>query len=396
VAGDRRTIVVVGAGIGGLTAALALAAADYRVVVAERSEHLVEAGAGIQISPNAGRVLAGLGLDAGIAWLAAEPAAIDIRSGRSGRLLTSVPAAEFHSRYGFPYRVIHRADLQVVLRTAVEQRPDIALLLGATVSDVVPVADGCVVTIARGGGQEAIEVAAVIGADGVWSELREQVRGPDPARPVGRSAWRTLIAAAELPPAATADRVGLWLSNDAHLVHYPVAKGRTVNVVAIVEEDWSEPGWSAAGDRRWLTARFAGWPTAARELLAAAPAWHKWAITRVDPALPWVAGRLALLGDAAHAMPPFIAQGAAMAIEDAAVLARCLATIEPVEAALAAYEAKRRPRVMRVAAAAASTGAVYHWSMPRALVRDAAIRLGGARLIMMRNDWIYRWEAERA
>jgi salicylate hydroxylase len=388
---DKRTILIAGAGIGGLTAALALADAGFQIIVCERAGDLSELGAGIQLSPNAGRVLAGLGLDEGIAREAVDPVAIDIRNGRSGRSIASIPTAKFRERYGFPYRVIHRADLQAVLAAAALLRPEITIRLGATVGGLVHQAGGYLAKIEHGGSNEVVAASAVIGADGVWSELRQRIPGASEPRATGRTAWRALIPVDNAPASLPADRVGLWLGEAAHLVTYPVARGSAINLVAIVEEEWTRPGWSAAGDGDWLAARFAAWSEPARAIVAAPFSWQKWPIVAVDPAGPWVEGPLALIGDAAHAMTPFFAQGGAMAIEDAAVLARCLAGGRDVEAALRAYEAERKPRVVHVAEAATRTGAIYHWRPPRSYFRDLALRIAGSRLIFWQNDWIYRW-----
>jgi salicylate hydroxylase len=392
--GERQTIVIAGAGIGGLTAALALAARGFKALVAERSDELSELGAGIQLAPNAGRVLAGLGLDAAIAAAASEPVAIDVRDAPSGKLVVSIPTQRFRDRYGFPYRVIHRADLQKILLAAVTASRSITLRLGATVGDFVPQSGGYLVRVSRSGRQDVVAAAAVIGADGLWSTLRDRVPDAAIADATGRTAWRGLIPADSAPPAVGLDRLALWLGPDAHLVHYPVAKGAAINIVAIVEEDWSRRGWSGAGDPQWLAQRFASWPDEARAIIAAPISWRKWAVTTLDPSKPRVSGTVALLGDAAHAMSPFVAQGAAMAIEDAAVLASILASAHDVPAALKSYALERKRRVVAVARTAARLGSIYHWRPPLATVRNAVLRLAGPRLIMAANDWIYRWKAE--
>lgn len=370
---ERRTIAIAGAGIGGLTAALALARAGFGVTIAERARALSTIGAGIQIAPNAGRVLAQLGLEAAIAARATELEAIVIRSGRHGGTLAAIPAAAFRDRTGMPYRVIHRADLQAVLVEAVRAEPAIDLRLGT-----------------EGGAIHNAE--ATIAADGVWSSHRDAMAGAARAAPSGRTAWRATVPVAALPEGARADAVGLWLGPGAHLIHYPVGGETAVNIVAIVEDASSDDrAWSAPGDPALLAARFAGWSGEARAVVAAPSAWQTFALATVDAGGPWVAGSTALLGDAAHAMLPFLAQGAAMAIEDAAVLAAALAATSDVAAALAAYERERRPRVARVAVASARTGAWYHATGARAVARDAALRIGGAALVLGMNDWIYRW-----
>ncbi len=388
---ERQPIVIAGAGIGGLTTALTLAAAGFRVVIAERSQELSEVGAGIQIAPNAGRVLARLGLDRAMAQAAIEPLAIDIMNGLTGRRLTAVPDSAFRQRYGFPYRVIHRADLQSVLAAAVRRVPAIRLHLGTVVEGSKLQPDSLLVRLKRQDGGEVVQAAALIAADGVWSSHRQAIPGSASPRPNGRTAWRALVAADVAAAFISMRRVGLWLGPDAHLVHYPVAQGAAVNLVAVVEEAWDKPGWNVPGEPAEINRRFAGWCGAARRLLAAPFAWQKYALAPLDPTGPWVNERTALLGDAAHAMVPFLAQGAAMAIEDAAVLAASLYGASDIPAALSAYEAARKPRVTRLWRAAQQTGDTYHYGAAMAALRNAALTVAGPRLILGQTDWIYRW-----
>jgi salicylate hydroxylase len=395
--GERPTIVIAGAGIGGLTAALSVAEAGFRVVIVERSAELIEIGAGIQLSPNAGRVLAAFGLEDEIAAAAIEPVAIDVRNGASGASLLTIPVAAFAARYGFPYRVIHRADLQTTLAAAVRRRSDIRLVLGARIDDVLARDDGLFIRARRTDGNEVLAAAGIVGADGVWSETRSRLAGARPAAPTGRTAWRTVIPIDNAPASLAVDRVGLWLGARAHLVHYPVARGAAVNVVAIVEEAFDKPGWAARADYRFVAERFRDWCADVRALVSAPTPWQKFAINTVDPSGPWVDGRTALLGDAAHAMAPFLAQGAAMAIEDAAVLGRALATSpDDVPAAFAAYATERKPRVAQVWKAARRTGGHYHQTGFTAVARDFILRTAGPSFVLGRNDWIYRWEPGKA
>jgi salicylate hydroxylase len=388
---ERHPILVAGAGIGGLTAALALAASGFRVVVAERKEELSKIGAGIQIGPNAGRVLAGLGLDRAMAQAAIEPEAIDILNGMTGRRLAAVPGSAFRRRYGFPYRVIHRTDLQSLLAAAVARVPTIRLLLGATVDNSKLQSDSLLVRLKRREGGEVVQAEALIGADGVWSTQRQTIPGSAVPQPIGRTAWRAIVPADVAAPFTDMARVGLWLGPDAHLVHYPVAQGAAVNLVAVVAEAWEKPGWNVHGEGAEISARFAGWCGTVRRMLAAPISWQKYALAPLDPTAPWVNQRTALLGDAAHAMVPFLAQGAAMAIEDAAVLAASLYGASDIPAALNAYEAARKERVIRVWQAARQTGETYHYGSAMGAMRNAALTIGGARLVLKQTDWVYRW-----
>jgi salicylate hydroxylase len=389
---ERQTIVIIGAGIGGLTAALAVAAADYRVIVVERSPELSAVGAGIQIAPNAGRILAALGLESALAAAAIEPVALDVRSGTSGKLLAALPAAAFRESYGFPYRVIHRADLQAALAERVQASRDIALELGATVPQFLVNVDTLLVRIQGQRGIDVVPAAAIIAADGVWSTFRDHVPGAAHPTGTGRTAWRATLPADIAADLVAMDRTGLWLGRDAHLVHYPVSRGAAVNIVAIVRENFERKGWSAVGARADIAAHFRDWPKAALKLLAAPVSWQKFGLMTVDPLGAWTSGRLALLGDAAHAMLPFLAQGAAAAIEDAAILGRALTDAADIPAALQRYAAARRPRVALMAEASREAGRQYHQAGVMAFARDTALRLAGTKLILDRNDWIYRWQ----
>jgi salicylate hydroxylase len=394
--GERQTIVVIGAGIGGLTAALALSAAGFRVIIAERSEHLSEAGAGIQLSPNAGRALAKLGLDEAVAASAMEPAAIDIRSGTSGDVIASIPISAFRQRYDFPYRVIHRADLQKLLVEALRGDFDITLELSATVPQTMPQGDGLLVRIKMPTRIDVVPAVAIIAADGVWSSFREQIPGSARPTATGSTAWRAIVAADVASELIAMDRTGLWMGRDAHLVHYPVARGSALNIVAIVREQWEKQGWSAVGDRADIASRFKEWPEQARRLLAAPISWQKFAVMKVDPHGAWTHDRMALLGDAAHAMVPYLAQGGTMAMEDALVLADALRGATDIPAALRAYEAVRKERIARVAEAADQAGSQYHYGGMMAFARDASLKFAGERLVLERNDWIYRWKPPEA
>lgn len=361
--------------------------------IAERTEELAEIGAGIQLSSNAGRVLAELGLDAALAEVATEPGALEVRSGLSGALLAAVTRDTLRGRYGFPYRVVHRADLQSVLRKAVQADSAIQLHLASEVAGVDQDGEGARVR-ARGAARPGgVSYDAVVAADGVRSALRSLIPGSAALEPASRTAWRALLPTEAARDFIRPDAVSAWLGPRAHLVCYPVARGALVNIVAIVEERSDTSGWGTPGDPAVLSARFSSWSPRLRALIGLPEGWQKFSLMKVDGQKPWVQGRLALLGDAAHAMLPFLAQGAVMAIEDAAVLAQFLGQTAEIPFALKSYEAARRKRVVRVAAAAERTGNRYHFSGPMAAARDLALRLAGERLILNEVDWIYRWQS---
>jgi salicylate hydroxylase len=388
-----RTVVIAGAGIGGLTASLALAAKGFHVVIIETAECLEEVGAGLQLSPNATRVLIELGLHARLSARALVPEAVSIMSARHGGEICRIPLGETAAlRAGAPYWVMHRADLQAALLEQVHDHPDIELRLGAAVEDAAAFATGD-----TAGAQET--AWALIGADGVWSALRGQLF-PD-AAPLfsGLIAWRGIVEAAQLPRDMIAPRIQLWMGPDAHLVTYPMSGGHRINLVAIVPGGWNQPGHNAAGDIADIERAFAQahWPEPARLMIGAVNRWHKWALFTVPRMAAWHRDTTALLGDAAHAMLPFAAQGAGMAIEDAAVLARCLdeavnQNADGAAAALARYTTLRRARVARVQDTAQLNGRIYHFRGVAALARDLAIRAMGPQRMLARQEWIYSWQ----
>ncbi|GGI23430.1 FAD-dependent monooxygenase [Bradyrhizobium guangdongense] len=394
-----RTIVIAGAGIGGLTAALALAQRGFRIVVLEKAERLEEVGAGLQLSPNASRVLVELGLTERLKLRAVVPEAVSIMSARAGGELLRMPLGEAASaRAGAPYWVVHRADLQSALSGAVADHPDIDLKLGATFEDVAPHARGLTVVHRSGTIRRSDLASALIGADGIWSTVRQHLFSAVQPRFSGLIAWRGTLEATQLPKEHTARRVQLWMGPNAHLVAYPIAGGRQINVVAVLPGSWNRPGWSTAGDPAEVMAAFAPprWPQAARMMLASVDSWRKWALFGVPDGCPWSKGPIALLGDAVHAMLPFAAQGAGMAIEDAAVLARHLSleTAEDagsVAAALKQYGLMRQARVRKVQRTARQQGRIYHLGGPLAIARDLSIRALGPDRMLARQDWIYGW-----
>ena len=395
-----RTIFIAGAGIGGLTAALALAGRGFRVVVLEKAERLEEAGAGLQLSPNASRVLVGLGLEGRLKTRAVVPEAISIISARAGSEIARLPLGDAAgSRAGAPYWVVHRADLQAALQAEVNDNPDIELRLGCQFEDVVAHANGLTVGQRSGMTRQQEPALALVGADGVWSAVRHHLFPAAQPRFSGLIAWRGTLDATQLPREYTAPRVQLWMGPNAHLVVYPISGARQINVVAIVPGTWNRPGWSAPGDGIELKGAFAThWPGPARMMIGAVDGWRKWALFTAPDGCEWTSGPIALLGDAAHAMLPFAAQGAGMAIEDAAVLAKTLSedpieTAAQVSAALKRYARLRRSRVARVQRTARSQGLIYHLAGPFALARDLTIKALGPRRMLARQDWIYDWQA---
>jgi salicylate hydroxylase len=284
--------------------------------------------------------------------------------------------------------VAHRADLARVLAEAAAASPDIALHTGWEVAKPAPGASG--VDAADAGGR-CVQGSALIGADGLWSSVR-QLLAPA-AVPVfaGATATRTVIHAADAGPLAM-PAVGLWLSPTAHVVHYPVRGGAEIAVVVIAQEAWRSREWDAEADTGLLRASLAGLPAVLTDILARAPRWRRWALHTLPPLDAWVQGRVALLGDAAHPMLPYLAQGGALALEDAVVLARCLAASpHDIPAGLARYQALRRARACRVQRASFRQGHIYRLRAPFAWARDAVLRATPGSALMAGLDWLYGW-----
>jgi salicylate hydroxylase len=391
VTSDR--VLIAGAGIGGLTAALALARQGIEVTVFEQAEALQEAGAGIQLSANAVRVLVELGLAERLEPAIVEPTAVRLRAGSSGRDIAIMPlGAASLKRYGAPYWVVHRADLQAALIAAVAAEPRITLTLGTRVDHFWIGVTRVRAIVNRGGSSTDHDGSALIGADGLWSRLRALLGDDTEPRFAGRTAFRAVVPAAQLQDSAPL--VNLWISPGGHLVHYPIRAGAAVNIVAVTADRWRSPAWSTGADRDEVLQRFpaSAWAPAARQLLTAPERWQKWALYDRAPSTPWGRGPVTLMGDAAHPMLPFLAQGAAMAIEDAAVLAQEIARSPGDRAgALRNYEAGRQPRTARVQRAARRNDFRYHLRQPAAHVRDAVLRALGGERLLAQYDWIYRW-----
>jgi salicylate hydroxylase len=393
-----RTIIIAGAGIGGLTAALALAEAGFRVVVFEQAPRLQETGAGLQLSPNAARVLLEFGLGESLKPALVAPNALRVRAAGSGADLLRIALGEHaRLRYGAPYWVVHRADLQSALLRAVTDHPDITLALGRKVEDFAIHPHGVTVQTVQRDTAEETSATALIGADGLWSNVRRRLGDEVPPRFAGHVAWRSTISATEVNPEFREPYINLWLGPDAHLVHYPVRAGDAINIVAIARDTWQQPGWTTESKPAEVLARFDSrhWSSRARELLAVPQRWAKWALFDRPALTRWGHGPVTLLGDAAHPMLPFLAQGAAMAIEDAAVLTRCIGRppTEPT-AALRAYEAQRSPRTANVQRSARQNAMLYHWRGPLGRLRDKLLTALGGENLLLRYDWIYDWKAK--
>jgi salicylate hydroxylase len=385
-------IAVVGGGIGGLAAAAFLRRGGLAATVYEQASSLGEVGAGLVVAPNAARLLRRLPSEFGLdrAGVVLE-AGWEFRRWADGLVLFAQELGEACARrYGEHTWTMHRADLLAVLRSAL---PDEAVRLSRRCTGVTQDADGVTLTFSSG---RPVRADVVVAADGIHSVLREHVTAVSPPRESGLCAWRSLVPAAAAPAFARRPVQALWLGHRHHLVHYPVSGGRLVNIVAFSPSRADEvESWSAVGRVTDLAAEFAGWDPRLGKLIAAAERVGRWSVLDRAPLPRWVTGRIALLGDAAHPMLPFYAQGAGQAIEDAAALAVCLGAgrWEP-PAALARYERVRLPRASRVQEA--SRGRIAHHHLPdgpEQVARDAAF---AGEDPLSHNDWLYGYDAEQA
>lgn len=403
---DPLQLLVAGGGIGGLAAALACARQGWRVRVFERAPAFSEIGAGVQLGPNVVRVLQAWGLGAALQTVAALPGRLQVRDAASGQQLATLDLAAMPARYGAPYATIHRADLLALLHGAVQQRGDVALALDQRVQAFDDDGHQVRLRAVLGDGSFAEPVAgdALLGADGLWSGVRAQLLGDGPPRLTGHLAYRALLPQHDLPQALRSAEVTAWLGPRLHLVSYPVRRGSALNVVAFVHG--SPPGgargaapdalagWDHATNAADLQAAMAGCCAPLQDLVRAVPAWRLWVLADRRPlraATQHALGRVALLGDAAHPMRPYLAQGAGMAIEDAEALGRALRQAGPagtgVPTLLARYAAERWQRNARVQARALRNGHVFHATGPLRWGRNLSLRLFGERLLDM--PWLY-------
>jgi len=390
--GTGRTIYIAGAGIAGLTLALALAKFGAHVVVLERNKQVQEVGAGLQLSPNARKALNQLGLDKALQARSFEPAGIDVYPFRARKPLVTMKLREaVESRFGAPYAVMHRADLVDVLHKACKRFANIDILFGVRAYDVVSHARGISVTVDEADGKSrSARAHAFVGADGVGSHTRTNILMGEKAAYSGYVAWRTTLPMDDLKGAVSGDRTTLLLGPGYHAVCYPLPYRGRMNIALFAREK-EEIAFGKAPAAPKLP--WAMLPSRQFQAImqAAEGKWGYWIMSTVS-APRWHDGGVGLIGDAAHAMLPFQAQGAAMAIEDAAILAPLLMTEPEAESAFARYEALRRPRVEKVARLARSNGFAFHMEWPFTIARDLVIAAQGELGHLKRLDWLYSYD----
>lgn len=386
-------VAIVGAGIGGLTAALAMQRHGFHVRVFERAPNLGEVGAGIQVSPNATRVLEALGLGAALAQIGFLPGFLRMRDGRTGDVITEVPVGEAGiERYGFPYLHVHRADLHAILLDAVRRHDSSTVIVDAECSGFRHLPAGVEVSF-KDGSKFVADV--LVGADGIHTAVGRQLFGADSPRFTGNVAWRGLVPAAALPKGLVPPDLTVWVGPGKHMVQYFVRRGELVNYAAVLEEEgWTTESWTEPGEKSDLLEQLGDWGDEVKSLVQATQSLFRWALFDRDPRPQWSFGRTTLLGDAAHPMLPFLAQGAAMAIEDAFILADRLASVGSAESALREYETLRRERTAAVQLGARKNAVVFHMKIGDVQERtDPRSFAGSPGSGPAALDWIYCYDA---
>jgi salicylate hydroxylase len=392
-AGNRISVAIVGGGIGGLCAALSLLRIGIDAHVYEQADALTEAGAGIQISPNASRILDRVGLAEALANSAVASVAVHQRRWQDGRTLLGAPLAEVMAgAFGAPHYQIHRADLLKVLAEAL---PTANLHLGHRLKTLMDHGHHVEATFENG---KRIAVDALVGADGIHSAVRRAVFGPENPHFTGCACYRGLVPADRLTHLDLPPTVQVWMGPGKHFVHYFVRSQQLVNFVAVVEQEaWTGESWTDRGKTADALRAFEGWHPQVRDILAAVNEPFIWALFDRKPMPRWSVGRVTLLGDACHAMLPFMAQGAAQAIEDGATLSACLSNIEGrhVPEALRRYERLRLPRTSRVQSLSEENKRRFHLpDGPAQVARDAEMARGTTDWSVSAVAWLYGHDAE--
>jgi len=390
-----RRAIIAGAGISGLAAACALSQTGISVTLYERAEVLEEFGAGLQLTPNATRVLSRLGVLESVRAVSTVPCALIALRGADDAVLMRMTLDDAERRWGAPYLAIHRADLQRKLSDVVRARSNAQLLLGSTVAGIATDGDRVSVGLKRGAATIQDSADLLIGADGLRSRVRDRLGLGESDKPAftGRVAFRATVDSSLVDSRWARPEVCLHLGPNAHLVHYPLRGGSVINLVAVIESAWrggeNDRLWDYAADWPALDRAFVSWSAPTRKLLAAASNWRAWPVYGRPPIASFSLGRIALVGDAAHPMVPFLAQGAAQAIEDADALERSLSQSNNIPDALATYSRDRVARATRVQVESIRQGRIYHLSGPMRFARDAAMRLLGPQRLSARYDWLF-------
>lgn len=381
-------LLISGGGIGGLAAAMVLAQDGHRVTLFEQAATFGEIGAGIQLGPNIFRMFDYLGLTEAINRVAFFPPGLGMNDVRTGEKVVRVPLGDVaRATYGFPYGVIYRADLHQVFLDACRAQPNVTLRTSAKVESFDQSADG--VTVKLEGG-EVVEGSALIGADGMWSRIREAVVGDGKPRVSGHIAYRAVLKREDVPAHLWSDDVLLWGGEKTHLVHYPLRRGELFNLVAVFHSNKYDEGWNTFGDTAELTERFADACPQVKELLGKIETWKMWVLCDREPVKNWTDRRVTLLGDAAHPMLQYLAQGAGQAIEDAVVMREALRhTRGDLPKAFQKYQQARYLRTGRVQLTARFYGDIYHAAGVQRELRNQMFQSGTESAGFAGLKWMY-------
>jgi 2-polyprenyl-6-methoxyphenol hydroxylase-like FAD-dependent oxidoreductase len=382
-------ILVAGGGIGGLAAAYALGLDGHQVTVMEQSAAFGEIGAGIQLGPNAFRVFDYLGLTEAINKVAYFPPHMDMKDVRTGEQIVRLPLGDAsRAAYGFAYGVIYRVDIHQVLLDACKSLPNITLTTSAKVMSCDQSATGVRVQLADG---RTLEGAALIGADGLWSRTRESIVGDGKPRVSGHIAYRAVLKREEVPEHLWNPNITLWGGEKTHFVHYPLRRGELFNLVAVFHSSKYDEGWDTFGDPAELQERFAQAVPQVRELMGKIETWKMWVLCDREPVKNWSDRRVTLLGDAAHPMLQYLAQGAVQAMEDAVVLREALRfTKGDVVTAFQKYQQARYLRTGRVQLTARFYGEIYHASGVHRELRNQMFQSGTEAAGFAGLKWMYQ------
>jgi 3-hydroxybenzoate 6-monooxygenase len=381
-------LLVAGGGIGGLAAAYVLARSGHQVTVLEQSHAFGEIGAGIQLGPNIFKMFEYLGLTEAVNRVAFFPAGLGMNDVRTGERVIRVALGETAlAEYGYPYGVIYRVDMHNVFLDACKALPNVTLRTSAKVESFAQDASGVRVQLTGG---ETLKGDALIGADGLWSRVREAVVGDGKPRVSGHIAYRAVLKREEVPAHLWSDDVLLWGGEKTHLVHYPLRRGELFNLVAVFHSNKYDEGWNTFGDTAELNERFADAVPQVKELLGKIETWKMWVLCDREPVKNWTERRVTLLGDAAHPMLQYLAQGAGQAIEDAVVLGEALRfTDGNVEDAFQKYQQSRYLRTGRVQLTARFYGDIYHAAGVQRELRNQLFQGGQEAAGFAGLKWMY-------
>jgi 2-polyprenyl-6-methoxyphenol hydroxylase-like FAD-dependent oxidoreductase len=381
-------LIVAGGGIGGLAAAFVLARNGHAVTVLEQSAVFGEIGAGIQLGPNIFKMFEYLGLTEAINRVAFFPPGLGMNDVRTGEKVVRVPLGDTaRAAYGYPYGVIYRADLHQVFLEACKALPNVLLRTASKVESFEQDASGVRVHMVGG---EVVPGDALIGADGLWSRIREAVVGDGKPRVSGHVAYRAVLKREDVPAHLWNDDVLLWGGEKTHLVHYPLHRGELFNLVAVFHSNKYDEGWNTFGDTAELNERFAHAVPQVRELLDKIETWKMWVLCDREPVKNWTDRRVTLLGDAAHPMLQYLAQGAGQAIEDAVVLGEALRfSRDDVAQAFQNYQQARYLRTGRVQLTARFYGDIYHAAGVQGELRNHMFQSGKESAGFAGLKWMY-------